>query len=164
MNPILQQFCQRKASPLIQFIKYALSGGVAVLVNMIVFYLLAWLVLPALGPEDPVVKFTGLAVLPLDDAARALRAAIDNCIAFLFSNLAAYLLNIYWVFEPGRHRKIVEISMFYVVSGISFGIGLALQSALIYYLSFSTTIAFGAELVTAALINFVMRKFVIFKG
>ncbi|MBU4200479.1 MAG: GtrA family protein [Verrucomicrobia bacterium] len=164
MNAILQQFFQRKASPLIQFIKYALSGCVAVLVNMIVFYLLAWLVLPALGPEDPVVKITGLAVLPLDDAMRAQRAVIDNCIAFIFANLVAYLLNIYWVFEPGRHHKVIEISLFYAVSGMSFAIGTALMWMLIHYLSFTTTIAFGAELVSAALINFAMRKFVIFKG
>lgn len=136
----------------------------AVLVNMTVFYLLAWLVLPALGPEDPVVKITGLTVLPLTDAVRAQRAAIDNSLAFLVSNFVAYLLNIYWVFEPGRHRKIIEIGMFYAVSGTSFAIGLVLQSILIFYLSFSTTIAFGAQLVTAALINFAARKYIIFKG
>jgi len=54
--------------------------------------------------------------------------------------------------------------MFYAVSGTSFAIGLALQSILIYYFSFTTTIAFGAELVTAALINFAARKYIIFKG
>lgn len=164
MHLILQQFFRRKASPLIQFIKYSLSGGVAVLVHTIVFYLLAWLVLPALNPEDPVVKITGLIVDPLDDAVRAQRAVIDNCIAFIFSNLAAYLLNIYWVFEPGRHPKVIEVGLFYLVSGISFAIGTALMWMLIHCLSFSTTIAFGAELVVAALINYAMRKYVIFKG
>lgn len=164
MHAILQQFFQRKASLLIQFIKYSISGGVAVLVNTIVFYLLAWWVLPALNPGDPVVKITGMEVQPLNDAVRAQRAVIDNCVAFMFSNLAAYLLNIYWVFEPGRHHKVVEIGMFYIVSGLSFAIGTALMWMLIHYLSFSTTIAFGAELVVAALINFAMRKYVIFKG
>ena len=163
MNPILQQFFQRKASPLVQFIKYVISGGVAVLVNMVMFYILAWLILPALGPEDPVVKITGLTVLPLDDAVRAQRAVINNCIAFLFANLVAYLLNIYWVFEPGRHHKVIEISLFYAVSGMSFALGTTLMWMLINYLSFTTTIAFGAELVSAVLINFAMRKFVIFK-
>jgi len=164
MNAIFQQFLQRKASPLIQFIKYVISGGVAVVINLVIFYILAWLVLPALNPDDPVVQITGLTVQPLDDTVRAHRAVIDNCIAFIFANLVAYLLNIYWVFEPGRHHKVIEISMFYVVSGTSFAIGSALMWLLINYLSFSTTIAFGAQLVSAALINFVVRKYVIFKG
>lgn len=164
MHAILQQFFQRKASTPIQFIKYVISGGVAVLVHTIVFYLLAWWVLPALNATDPLVKLTGLEVEPLNDAVRAHRAVIDNCIAFMFSNLVAYLLNIFWVFEPGRHHKVVEIGMFYVVAGLSFAIGTALMWMLIHYLSFSTTIAFGVELVVAALINFAMRKYVIFKG
>jgi len=164
MNTILQQFFQRKSSPLIQFIKYSLAGGVAVLVHTIFFYLIAWLILPALNPEDPLVRLTGLVVQPLDDTLRAHRAVIANCLAFIFSNLVAYLINIYWVFEPGRHHKVVEISMFYAVSGSSFAIGTALMWLLINFLAFTTTIAFGAELVSAALINFAMRKYVIFKG
>lgn len=164
MHPILQQFFQRKSSPLIQFVKYSISGGVAVLVNTIAFYLLAWLILPALNPDDIFVRLAGLSVEELGDTLRANRAIIDNCIAFIFSNLAAYILNIYWVFEPGRHHKVVEIALFYLVSGISFAIGLGLMWILIRYLSFSTTIAFGAELVTAALINFAVRKYFIFKG
>ena len=42
MHALLQQFCQRRASPAVQFIKYGLCGVAAVLVNMAVFYLLAW--------------------------------------------------------------------------------------------------------------------------
>lgn len=155
---------QRKASAPIQFIKYSLSGGMAVLVNTVLFYLLAWLLLPALNPDDPVVKLLGWNLQPLDDTLRAQRAVIDNCIAFIFSNLVAYLLNIYWVFEPGRYHKAIEISMFYAVSGSSFAIGTALMWVLINYLSLTTSIAFGAEIVAAALINFVVRKYIIFKG
>ncbi len=164
MHLILKQFMQRKASAPIQFIKYSLSGGMAVLVNTVLFYLLAWLLLPALNPDDPVVKLLGWNLQPLDDTLRAQRAVIDNCIAFIFSNLVAYLLNIYWVFEPGRYHKAIEISMFYAVSGSSFAIGTALMWVLINYLSLTTSIAFGAEIVAAALINFVVRKYIIFKG
>ncbi len=164
MHPILQQFFQRKASTPVQFVKYAICGGIAVGVNTIAFYLLSWLVLPALGPEDPVVRLAGLTVQPMSDAERTLRAALDNGMAFMVSNLAAYLLNITWVFEPGRHRKVVEIGMFYAVSGSSCAIGITLQSLLIYYGAFSTTVAFIAQLVVAALINFAARKYFIFKG
>lgn len=164
MNGILQQFFQRQASLPIQFIKYSISGGVAVVIHTIVFFVLAWLILPAMNPEDPLVKITGLTVQPLADTIRAHRAVINNCIAFIFSNLAAYLLNIYWVFEPGRHHKVIEIGMFYLVSATSFAGGTVLMWLLIHCLSFSTTIAFGAELVVATLINFIARKYVIFKG
>jgi putative flippase GtrA len=80
------------------------------------------------------------------------------------SNLVCYLINIAWVFEPGRHHWLVEISLFYLVSGISFAIGTGLQTWLIAQFGLQTTLAFGANLVTALLINYAMRKFVIFKG
>lgn len=163
-SAIVAQFCRREASPAIQFVKYAICGGAAVFVNTLVFYLLAWLVLPALAPADPVARLAGLTLQPLDDAVRANRAVIDNGIAFLFSNLTAYLLNIYWVFEPGRHHKIVEVLLFYLVSATSFAIGTALMWVLIHHLGFSTTVAFVAQVVVAALINFAARKYFIFKG
>ncbi len=164
MHALFQQFCQRQASPLIQFIKYAISGGVAVAVHTVVFSLLAWLMIPCLAPGDPVVRLFGLAAQPMDDALRAQRATLNNSIAFLFSNLAAYLLNIYWVFEPGRHHKAIEVVLFYLVSGASFVIGSGLMYGLINHLSFSTTLAFGANIIVAALVNFAARKFFIFKG
>ena len=47
MAGIWKQFTQREASPLIQFIKYAICGGGAVTVHIIIFYLLSWLIVPA---------------------------------------------------------------------------------------------------------------------
>ena len=89
---------------------------------------------------------------------------IDNGIAFIFSNLVAYVINIYWVFEPGRHAWYVQISLFYLVSGVSVVIGTALMGWLIRRFGMATTYAFLANLVSALLINYAMRKFVIFNG
>ena len=87
-----------------------------------------------------------------------------NVIAFMFSNLVAYLLNIYWVFVPGRYSWIVEIILFYVVSGFAMMIGTVLMGFLIRQFGMLTTYAFGSNIFTAVMINYVMRKFVIFSG
>jgi len=78
--------------------------------------------------------------------------------------LVSYLLNIFWVFESGRHNRIIEIGLFYLVSGVSMGVGTALMGFLIGQFDMQTTYAFTANLVSAVLINFAMRKFFIFKG
>lgn len=88
----------------------------------------------------------------------------DNGIAFLFSNLTAYLINIFWVFEAGRHNRVLEILMFYAVSGISMVIGSALMGWLITHWGMTTTVAFGASILISLMINFVLRKCLIFKG
>lgn len=152
-------------SQLIQFVKYGLAGGVATLVHLIVFYTMAIWVLPALSANDPIFRFLGQAVpsTMVDSIVRAKRAALDNGVAFLLSNLTAYILNVLWVFKRGKHHWALEILMFYVVSGASLLLGTVMQTWLIVHLGLTTTLAFGANMITALLINYGMRKFVIFK-
>ncbi|MFH1478024.1 MAG: hypothetical protein ABIH24_11130 [Verrucomicrobiota bacterium] len=187
MAGIWKQFTQREASPLIQFIKYAICGGGAVIVHVIAFFLLSWLVIPALNAEDVFVKLFHLSCAPISDAIRARHAMINNGLAFLLSNLAAYIMNILWVFESGRRyppldfflnklglipratlcacaHRAVEVTLFYAVSGIAIAIGTFVMGVLINQWQVTTTVAFGAQCVIAALINFAVRKFMIFKG
>lgn len=167
MTSLLKQFTRREAGPIVQFIKYGICGGAATFVHMILFYALATLLFPAVSPNDPaagVLRYIGLPVAEVADALRARNAMISTAIAFIFSNLTAYLLNIVWVFQPGRHHPVVEIVFFYAVSGISMVIGTFLLGVLIHSFGFTTSTAFIANLVTCTLINFAMRKFVIFKG
>ncbi len=89
---------------------------------------------------------------------------IGNGLAYIFSNLVAYLINIYWVFVPGRHHWIVEIILFYLVSGVAIAIGTATMGFLIRRFGMLTTYAFGSNLVAALMINYAMRKFFIFNG
>ena len=105
VRDILKQFTQRKSHPLIQFIKYGIGGCCATVVDVIVFYTLAWKVLPALSPDDAFVKAFGLTVAGMSDSVRSIRFVIDKVITFFFSNLTAYLVNIFGVFEPGRHSR-----------------------------------------------------------
>ena len=74
------------------------------------------------------------------------------------------IFNIYWVFEAGRHHWLVEVGLFYAVSGISVAIGTGLMGWLIKRYGVRTTYAFVSNIVTAVLINYAARKFFIFKG
>ncbi len=149
---------------LIQFIKYALAGGVATTVHITLFHLLAWKFFPALQEKDFAVRVLKLPVARLTDKVRSRNSMIANLTAFVFSNLVAYLINIYWVFEPGRHSFWVEIGLFYAVSGGSLVLGTAMMGWLIRRFGMQTTYAFTANLVSAVLINYAARKFFIFQG
>lgn len=164
MQDLLQGFLGRDAGPVVQFIKYAAAGGIATAVHIAVFHLLAWRLFPALEARDPFVAFFKLTIRDVDDRVRSRNSMIANALAFLLSNFTAYVLNILWVFERGRHGLLVEIGLFYLVSGVSVVLGTGLMGFLIRRFGIRTTFAFGANLVTSLLINYALRKFVIFKG
>jgi len=160
----MQDGVKIKSGHFVQFVKYGLSGGVATIVHIIIFHLAAWKIFPALQENDYAVATLGLSVAAVDVATRSVNSMLSNGAAWIFSNLVAYLLNIFWVFESGRHNRIIEIGFFYLVSGVSMGVGTGLMGFLIRYYNMQTTYAFTANLVSALLINFAMRKFFIFKG
>ncbi len=149
---------------MIQFMKYCIAGGVATLTHIVLFHFIAWKIFPALQKSDAAVILFNLQVTQVDVVTRSFNSMLSNGITFLFSNLVAYIANIYFVFESGRHSKLVEISLFYLVSGISMIIGTGIMGFLIRFFGMQTTIAFSANIVTAVLINYSIRKFFIFKG
>ncbi len=164
MDEVLQQFLQRDAGPVVQFIKYAIAGGVATAVDIFVFYLVAWKFLPALRGDDPLVVRLKLKVHPVTEEQRSRRFVYVTLIAFMFSNLTAYLINIFWVFEPGRHAWYVELALFYAVSGISIFLGTGIGWILIKWFHVSTTASYISKMIASLLINFVCRKYFVFKG
>ena len=118
----------------------------------------------ALQADDWFVRLLNLPIRELDDTTRSWNSMKGNAVAFIISNLIAYLINIYWVFVPGRYHWLMEISLFYLVSGVALAIGTALMGFLIRRFGMLTTYAFGSNLFTALMINYAMRKFVIFSG
>ena len=165
------------ASPFVQFVKYAVVGGIATGTNILVFYLVGWFLFPCLTQDDMVVKLLHLtAPVAVDPDApvrllgifpmirRALFALYCSAIGFVISNLLCYLLNRLFVFKPGRHRWLVELLLFFAASGISWAVGSTIQTVLIDHFGLQTTLAFGANIVSALLINYAARKFFIFKG
>jgi len=152
------------AAALWQFIKYALGGLAATITHIVLFHLLAWKVLPALQPKDHFVRLFSLDVESLTDARRARNSMIDNVGGFLVANMVAYLINIFWVFERGRHGLLAELGLFYAVSGASLFFGTSMMGYLIRRFGMLTTYAYVANIVSAVLINYAARKFFIFKG
>ncbi len=152
------------SGPTLQFIKYGICGGIATATNIMIFYLLGWRLLPCMQPDDFVVRFLHLQVPAIDVMLRKNNATIANTFAFLVSNFVAYLLNIWFVFRAGRHHRLIELGLFYAVSGVSFVIGTLLMRWLIGSFGMMTTVAFASNIFVALFINFAMRKFVIFKG
>ncbi|MEJ2057429.1 MAG: GtrA family protein [Desulfofustis sp.] len=149
---------------LIQFIKYALAGGLATVTHIVIFHLAAWLLFPALQKKDHLVRLLNLGLREIDERHRARNSMICNILAFMISNLVAYITNVIWVFEAGRHSFVIEIALFYAVSGLSILIGTALMGILIKRFGILTTYAFCANIVSAVLINYAVRKFFIFQG
>ncbi len=157
-------FLSHDAGVLAQFIKYGMAGGVASAAHISLFFLIGWRLFPSLTSDDWMVRLLGVSPGVVEESRRALNAAISTSIAFVISNALAYVLNVLFVFRKGRHRWIVEIAMFYAVSGISILVGTLLQSILIYRYGVMTTLAFGTNMISALLINYTMRRYVIFKG
>ena len=114
--------------------------------------------------KDLFVVVFDLTVTEVDDVTRSLNSMLSNGVAFIFSSMVAYLINVFWVFIPGRHNKFVEIGLFYLVSGVSVIIGTSTMGFLIRHYGIQTTYAFAANIVSAVMINYGMRKFYIFKG
>ncbi len=160
----IEQLKKSEASPLIQFIKYGIAGCIATSVHIIIFHILAWKIFPALQGGDLFVVLLDVSYQEVDISTRSLNSMLSNGAAFICSNMVAYIINIYWVFKPGRHNKLIEIGLFYLVSGISVALGTSLMGFLISYYNMQTTYAFTANIFTAVLINYAMRKFYIFRG
>ena len=162
MRHILKQFTQREAHPGIQFIKYAIAGGIATMVDMLTFFLAAWLLIPALGPDERLVQLFHITVAPISDVVRSQHYVADVAIAFLFSNTSCYIINALWVFHPGRHSRWKEFTLFCAVSFTSVLVGTVLGWVLIRWFGLGTVAAYAAKMFASLAINFVGRKFFVF--
>jgi len=151
-------------NPAVQLVKYALAGTFAFALHIGIFFLAGWFLFPCLTATDPLVRLLGLTPPPVLPAVRAYHAIYGNGIGFVVANYASYILNRRFVFRPGRHHWIVEIGLFYAASGISLLVGSALMCILIGHFGMDTTQAFGSNIISGLLINYLARKYLIFHG
>lgn len=141
------------AHPFLQFVKYGVCGVMATVVQAGIVYLLGLTVNPAVGTDIPV---------DLKES----RTIVNNSIAFIFSGAFAYWINVKFVFRPGRHGKRKEIGLFFLISAISFFAGLLAIPLIFRQIESKEYVEHFANLgfiVSSALVNFVCRKFIIFK-
>ena len=159
-----ENYLSHDAPPFVQFVKYGLAGGLATATHVLTFFLVGFLLFPCVTPEDPLVKLFGLDAPEVVADLRARYAIYSNVIAFFVSNTVCYLANRWFVFKPGRHHVVIEFLLFLAVSAVSMAIGTTLMGVLIKQFGVQTTYAFGANIVSSLAINYVMRKFFVFKG
>lgn len=147
----------------IQFFKYAMCGSLALFTDMVVAFLIAWLWLPALKGNELFVQLFGLQCDVVPEGTRSLNFILGSAMAFMVSNLVAYILNVLFVFKSGKHSRLKEAGLFYLVSGISVGIGVAIGATLVW-MDFPYGWSYVAKAVSTTLINYAARKYFIFHG
>lgn len=165
-NSKLGGFLHNKDSFAGQVIKYILCGGVAVAVDFSTFYLLAILAFPCLRETDPVARLlavAGYSVRQVSVEELARNFWMIKGICFLVSNAAVYTLNVLFVFKSGRYRKSAEILLFFGSSLFQFFF-IWLGSVLITVFNWEVTYSNIAMLATSLMVNFVVRKKIVFKG
>lgn len=140
-----------EGSGIMQFGKYGVCGVLSVVVLTI-----AWLFFSKWFPSE---LSSGLS-----DSVRAKNTLIANLLAFPISNIFAYITNVLFVFESGRHSRWMEFVMFSSVSLFSFLVGLLCGPLLIQMFGIPSWLSQIGLVVTSALVNFACRKFFIFKG
>lgn len=159
-------FLQRKDCVYTQLLKYIFCGGISVLVDQLVFYLLAWLVFPALRLSDPVARLLQSFGFELQEVSeQQLKANYWNIkvVCFVVSNAVVYLLNVLFVFHGGRHKRAMEVLMFFGFSLLQF-VYIWLGSVLINRFGWEVTYANLSMLVLGITTNYVARKKIVFKG
>ena len=128
----------------LQFLKYVACGGTAMAVDMVIFFLVAWLLFPALTENDILVRLFNLDIVAIPEYLRTINFCLANVIAFALSNLTAYILNVLFVFKAGKHSRRKEVGLFYLVSAISVGLGVGVGVLLIQGFGLSTTFSYVA--------------------
>ena len=135
-------------------------------VDQAVFYTLALLVLPSLRPSDPFAKLLAMfdfVVPEVSEQQLKTNYWIIKAICFLLSNAVVYLLNVLFVFHGGRHRRSVEVVMFFGFSLLQF-FYVWLGSILINRFGWEVTYANLVMLVLGIITNYIARKKFVFKG
>lgn len=157
VKTILSRIRQRQVPPLIQFAVYGMCGGLSTFIYLAISVALSCTLIPAM---DGMIVDGAV----ITDALRAKNLLINNCIAFAIANVVAYVTNILFVFHTGRHHPVLEFVYFTSVSFLSFGISQIAGPWLVSHFGVSTKFALLSNVVASALLNFVFRKYFVFKG
>ncbi len=166
---LVRRFLSHDSGVFAQFVKYGVIGVMATCVQTVIFYILASTCLKCLTSDDLAVRFLGLPSVDFTGgeawyASRGMLAAAATAIGFVVANVFCWLMDRWFVFRPGKFRWYVELAMFFGASTIATLLALGIMKVLIDQFGLMTTLAVVVEVVASFLINFFIRKFVIFKG
>jgi len=149
-----------------QIIKYLFFGGITCVVDFVVFYLFAWLVFPSLRATDPfnqIIGWFGGSITPVNEKVLIHNFYINKVICFFCSNTVAYITNLLFVFNDGRHNRLKEGLLFYTFSIVSFVLFTAFSAVLIKNAHWDVTYSNIFVFTLAMFTNFTFRKKFIFK-
>lgn len=157
VKTILTRIRARDVPPLVQFGVYGVCGVLATVVFVSLTVYLSYHAFPAMD---------GMIVdgKPITDDLRAHNLLINNTIAFAIANVVAYVTNILFVFETGRHHPVMEFIYFTAGSTVSFVISQFAGPWLVHQYGLPTAVAIITNITASVLLNFVIRKFFVFKG
>lgn len=165
---MLRKILSHDAGPFWQFAKYGLVGVMATFVQTAVFYVLASTCLKCLGQDDWAVSLLGLPAASFTGeepwyASRGAIASAATSVGFVIANVFCWLMNRAFVFRPGKFRWYVEFGMFFGAASFATLIALGIMKLLIDRFGMMTTLAVAFEIAVSFLVNFVLRKYFIFK-
>ena len=169
MREAVRRFLSHDCGPFAQFVKYGAIGVAATCVQFAVFYALAATCLRCLTADDTAVRLLGLPGAEFTGAepwyaSRWFLAGVATAVGFVFANIFCWLMNRAFVFRPGKFAWHVEFALFYGAAALATVIALVVQSALIRFAGTTTSFAAILEIVVSFFVNFVTRRFFIFKG
>lgn len=148
MKPV-QRFIENKSQTSVQFVKYAIAGAIGTAIHFAIFTLLNETALPA--------------NISREGAERGWNFFWAFTIAFFLANIVGYIINRRWVFQPGRHSRLVEISLFYFLALTAFLLGTPLGAYLVAKFPLNEYLVYLLVTISSALVNFLGRKFLVFK-
>lgn len=134
-----------------QWLRYGVAGASSAVVDLAAFYVLSTF-----------VYCCGLETLA--DDVRAHRFVVDKALAFVIANGFSYWLNARYVFTPGRHRRWIELALFFGISSFSCLLGMQLGKSLILLYGVPPQWAAVACIGFSTILNFAFRKLLVFKG
>lgn len=140
----------------VQFLLYCFCGVIATLVSTSLTMLLSYYVIPA---------YEGMTINGelISDETRTKNFIFNSCLAFIPTNVVVYFLNVYFVFKPGKLGFWTELAFFTGVNVLSFVASLFSGPLLIYHLGIKTNYALIINTVVAFMVNFLARKYFIFR-
>ena len=156
-KPLWRALLRREAHPSVQFFKYAACGIAAATLHNGVMGTLSLTLFPA----GKGMTMNGELI---SESLRAYHLVLNNAIAWPFGTALAYWLNTLLVFTPGKHSKTVEIALFWIISAIGFFPGGFVVHWLAQGLGLPSTVAQLGFVLTSVAVNFLSRKFIIFKS
>jgi putative flippase GtrA len=154
LRPTWSAFWRRdNRHPLVQVTKYLVFGVLAVVVHNSVFGALGW---SGLIPHFAHQGHSG--------PDRAFLFVLASLAGFLAADVVTYATNVTWVFEGGRHHPVREFLLFTAFASIGFSVGVLVGVREVLHGSGSSWMGSLILVLVAAGVNFVTRKFLVFRG